>query len=358
MDAKVSSVKDEINNLDLTKQNNLSNRMYNKSDSMKHVATVLLSLGSDIGANILKHFSNDEIKMITFEMSKLSDIKLKDAHDSISLFFDVFRQHSGIHGGNKKLISHLLENTFDGNLAKDLVADIYGDEIRDKAQYLTWIPAENLAEEIKKEHLQMQALLIAHLPSEYSAKVLEFFELPIKNKIILEISKTQVINDLLAENLMNLIESLKNLYRKNNNSALKGHKIVANILNHLSSDRAEFLKYLKENDTDSATEIEKEMFTFEVLFKQKMQVLERINDDVDIEQWAIALKGYTDEEKAIIIDTYPMRQAQELKERMVQLGPTVVSRVERMRKEILETVKFLEQKSEIELSLFEEHMLE
>ncbi|MGR5456804.1 flagellar motor switch protein FliG, partial [Vibrio alfacsensis] len=70
--------------------------------SVDGVAMLVLSMGEDIGSEVLKGFTHEEIKQITHAMSKMKDIKAKDALVSLSGFFDDFRKHSGILGGTRQ----------------------------------------------------------------------------------------------------------------------------------------------------------------------------------------------------------------------------------------------------------------
>ncbi len=114
----------------------------NAHQTVEGVALLILTMGEDISSEVLKGFTHDEIKRLAHSMSKMKDIKANDALRSIVGFFEDFRSHSGIIGGTRQYLTNVLDKTLNGNLAKDLVSEIYGDEIRTHAEQLAWIPAD------------------------------------------------------------------------------------------------------------------------------------------------------------------------------------------------------------------------
>ncbi len=322
--------------------------------SVDGAAMLILSLGEQIGAEVLKHFSREEIKKLTHAMSQLKDIKTSDAHLSLTQFFEDYRKHSGIHGGTRNYINNVLEKTLDGNLAKDLVSEIYGDEIRSHAETLTWIPADILAGDIKGEHVKMQALLIAHLPIEYSTAVMDHFDNSDAHELIYQITQISVLTSEIVESLHELIERCKTNYRDGSVSTLAGEKVVSDILSRYKGDRAKLMEFLKQKDEKMASKLEESMLDFSILFKQQSSVIDELVAVIALEQWALALKGVTNEEKAVITGVMPNRVANELDDQMNILGSVPISRVEQARQDIIQLVREMVADERISISYYEE----
>ncbi|MGR5095567.1 FliG C-terminal domain-containing protein [Vibrio maritimus] len=325
--------------------------------SVDGVAMLVLSMGEDIGAEVLKGFTHEEIKQITHAMSKMQDIKAADAMISLSGFFDDFRRHSGILGGTRKYITNVLEKTLNGNLARDLVSEIYGDEIRSHAEKLAWIPPDLLVNDLRKEHINLQALLIAHLPLEYSGRVMDEYEEKECHELILQISKTQVLTSGLMETLKDLIDRCKINYHSGGSSSLQGSKVVANLINRYSGNKSHLFEYLHDRDKQTAEMVEEAMFDFFTLFNQDLETINVINERVSLECWAYALKGTNKECRLYIINSMPQRVSTELKENLVRIGAVPVSQVEQARKEIIDIVKELQAEGQIKLNFANEPRL-
>ncbi|CAH7052490.1 Flagellar motor switch protein FliG [Vibrio chagasii] len=325
--------------------------------SVDGVAMLVLTMGEDIGSEVLKGFTHEEIKQITHAMSKMKDIKAKDALVSLSGFFDDFRKHSGILGGTRQYITNVLEKTLNGNLARDLVSEIYGDEIRSHAEKLAWIPPELLVNDLKKEHINLQALLIAHLPLEYSSRVMDEYEEEECHALILQISKTQVLTSGLTETLKDLIDRCKINYHSGGSASLQGSKVVANLINRYSGDKSNLFQFLHDQDAEAAELVEEAMFDFFTLFNQDLETINLINERVSLEQWAYALKGTNKDCRLYIINSMPQRVSTELKENLVRIGAVPVSQVEQARKDIIEIVKQMQSEEIIKLNFANEPRL-
>ncbi|MBC7001610.1 flagellar motor switch protein FliG [Photobacterium sp. BZF1] len=328
-----------------------------KYQTVDGVAMLLLSMGEDIGSEVLKSFTHEEIKQITHAMSKTTDIKAKDALVSLTGFFDDFRKHSGILGGTRNYITNVLEKTLNGNLARDLVSEIYGDEIRSHAEKLAWIPPDLLVNDLKKEHINIQALLIAHLPLDYSSRVLEQYDEQDCHELILQISKTQVLTSGLMETLKDLIDRCKINYHSGGSASLQGSKVVADLINRYSGDKSHLFEFLHDQDKEVANLVEEAMFDFFTLFNQDLETINLINDRVSLEQWAYALKGTGKDHRLYIINSMPQRVSMELKENLVRIGAVPVSQVDKARKEIIDIVKELQTEGVITLNFANEPRL-
>jgi flagellar motor switch protein FliG len=130
-----------------------------------------------------------------------------------------------------------------------------------------------------------------------------------------------------------------------------GVPLVAQILN--VADRVTnkgILENLEQEDTELADEIRRLMFVFDDLLKLDDKSIQALLKEVENNQWAIALKGASDEIRQKIMGNLSQRAAEMLKEEMQYLGPVRVSDVEAMQQQIVDTVRRLEDAGEIVVS--------
>jgi hypothetical protein len=98
------------------------------------------------------------------------------------------------------------------------------------------------------------------------------------------------------------------------------------------------------------SEIEVSMYDFFILGRQTEATLQRLIEDVPLEQWAIALKGAEPAVRDAVLQTMPRRQAQSFEDMMRRSGPVPMSRVKQARQEIMAQVKALADAGEVECS--------
>ncbi|MGG5572665.1 flagellar motor switch protein FliG [Vibrio diazotrophicus] len=325
---------------------------------VEQTALVLLGMGEDAAAKVLRHFSRDETQRVTRAMAKLSGIKSEKAKNVIQKFFEDFRQHSGIRGASKDYLSNTLRKALGNDLAKGLLNDLYGDEIRNNMQRLQWVDSEILARFIANEHPQMQAIFLAYLPPESSSAVLKSLPQDYHDELLFRIARIQDIDHQVAGDLNELIERCIEQISVTQSAPLSGVKQVADIINRFDGDRASLMEMLRLHDEDVVNEIEQNMFDFMVLGRQSEDTMDRLVQQIPMELWAAALKGAEITLQQAIKRSMPQRMIKTLEDEMQVRGAIPRSRVESARQEIMQTVRELNEMNEIDLQLYQEPTVE
>ncbi len=329
--------------------------------ALNHVektALVLLGMGEDAAAQVLQHFSRDETQRVTRAMAKLSGIKSDNAKGVIQAFFEDFRQHSGIRGASKEYLSNTLRKALGNDLAKGLLNNLYGDEIRNNMQRLQWVDAEILARFISREHPQMQAIFLAYLPAESSSEVLQKLSSECHDDLLFRIARLQEIDHQVAGDLNELIERCIEQVSVTNSAPLSGVKQAADIINRFDGDRALLMEMLKLHDEEVVSEIEENMFDFMLIARQREETMDKLVQQVPLELWGMALKGADIVQQQAIKRSMPQRMVKALEDDMALRGAVPISSVERARQEIMQIVRELSDTGEIELLLYEEPTVE
>ncbi|NOH70280.1 flagellar motor switch protein FliG [Vibrio pectenicida] len=325
---------------------------------VEQTALVLLGMGEDAAAKVLRHFTRDETQRVTKAMAKLSGIKSNSANGVIQNFFEDFRQHSGIRGASKEYLSKTLRKALGNDLAKGLLNTLYGDEISNNMQRLQWVESDVLARFIAKEHPQMQAIFLAYLPAESSSSVLKSMPENDHDELLYRIAQMQDIDHQVASDLNDLIERCIEQVSVSQSAPLSGVKQVADIINRFEGDRGSLMEMLKLHDEEVVSEIEKNMFDFMVLGRQPEETMDRLVQQVPMELWSLALKGAEIQLQLAIKSAMPQRMVKALEDDMEVRGAVPLSRVERARQDIMQMVRELDEADEIELVLYDEPRVE
>jgi flagellar motor switch protein FliG len=127
-----------------------------------------------------------------------------------------------------------------------------------------------------------------------------------------------------------------------------GISSVAQILN--VTDRMTnkgILESLEQDDPELVDQIRRLMFVFDDLLKLDDKSIQSLLKEVDNSQWALALKGASEELKAKVLGNLSQRAAALLQEEISYLGPVRVSDVEATQQLIVDAVRRLEDAGEI-----------
>jgi len=324
---------------------------------LEQAAIVLLSMGEEPAAAVLRCLSRDELLEVTQVMSRISGIKVEAVKQSLQRFFDEYRQQSGVHGASRSYLKRSLDLALGSDIADSVLNSIYGDAIRPKLARLQWASPKWLAERISQEHVRMQTVFLAFLPPALAGQVIGALPAGTRDLVLVNLARLNEVDHELLVELDELVERcLASLGLQS--TSVAGVRQVAEILNRLPDNRAKMVEVLRSHDAEVVAEIERSMYDFFILSRQTEATLLRIMEDVPVEQWAVALKGAEPAVRDAIIRAMPRRQAQSFEETMRRSGPLSRSRVEQARNDIMAQVKALADAGEIEVQLFAEAVLE
>jgi flagellar motor switch protein FliG len=324
---------------------------------VEQAAIVLLSIGEEPAAAVLRCLTREELLEVTQVMSRMSGIKVESVKTAMQTFFDDYRQQSGVHGASRSYLKRSLDLALGGDLANTVLNNIYGDELRPKMARLQWASPKWLAEYISNEHVQMQAVFLAFLPPALAGQIIDALPQEGRDLVLLNLARLDEIDRDLLQELDELVVRCLSSFDSQSTS-VEGIRQAAEILNRLPGNRAQMVELLRAHDPEVVAQIELSMYDFFILGNQSEVAITRIIEEVPLEQWAIALKGAEVSIRDAILKTMPKRQAQAFEDMMRRAGPMPLSRIEQTRQEIMATVKALADVGEIEIQLFAEQVVE
>src|SRR5471032_779267 len=313
---------------------------------VEQAAIVLLSIGEEPAAAVLRCLSREELLEVTQVMSRMSGIKVESVKHAMQTFFDDYRQQSGVHGASRSYLKRSLDLALGSDLANTVLNSIYGDELRPKMARLQWASPKWLAEYIANEHVQMQAVFLAFLPPGLAGQILDALPLEGRDLVLLNLARL----DELVVRCLGTFDM--------QSTTVEGIRQAGEILNRLPQNRAQMVELLRAHDPEIVAKLELSMYDFFILSTQSEVAITRIIEEVPLEQWAIALKGAEVSIRDAVLKTMPKRQAQAFEDMMRRAGPIPMSRIEQTRQEIMATVKALADSGEIEIQLFAEAVIE
>ncbi|CAH0270151.1 Flagellar motor switch protein FliG [Massilia sp. Bi118] len=320
---------------------------------VEQAAIVLLSIGEEPAAAVLRCLEREELIELTQVMSRMSGIKVDAVKNSIQKFFDDYRQQSGLHGASRNYLKRSLDLALGSEIANSVLNTIYGDAIRPMMARLQYASPKWLADYIAAEHVQMQAVFLAFLPPALAGQIIDALPEEGRELVLLNLARLEEIDRELLAELEELVQRCLSAL-DTQSATVEGVRQAAEILNRLPNNRATMVELLRAHDPEVVSQIEMSMYDFFILSKQTEQTITRLLDEIPLEQWAVALKGAEPLLRDVILGAMPKRQAQSFEDLMRRSGPVPMSRIEQTRREIMAAVKDLADNGEIEVQLFAE----
>jgi flagellar motor switch protein FliG len=320
---------------------------------VEQAAIVLLSIGEEPAAAVLRCLEREELIELTQVMSRMSGIKVDAVKNAVHKFFDDYREQSGLHGASRSYLKRSLDLALGSEIANSVLNTIYGDAIRPMMARLQYASPKWLADYIAAEHVQMQAVFLAFLPPALAGQIIDALPEDGRELVLLNLARLEEIDRELLAELEELVQRCLSAL-DTQSAAVEGVRQAADILNRLPNKRAEMVELLRAHDPEVVSQIELSMYDFFILSKQTEQTITRLLDEIPLEQWAVALKGAEPALREAILAAMPKRQAQSFEDLMRRSGPVPMSRIEQTRREIMAAVKDLADNGEIEVQLFAE----
>jgi flagellar motor switch protein FliG len=214
--------------------------------------------------------------------------------------------------------------------------------------FLKRVDPQNLLTFINDEHPQTIALILSHVPAAYGAQIIAGLSAERQLQVIRRIAHMGQTSPEILEHVEEGLESRMAALVNQSYAYAGGVPNVAEILN--VSDRTTertLLENLAQEDPDLVEEIRRLMFVFEDIAKLSDRDVQAVLKSVETSQWAMALKGASDELKQKILGNMSQRAAKMLDEEIEFLGAVRLTDVEAVQQQIVDIVRRLEDAGEI-----------
>lgn len=317
-------------------------------EGIQKSAILLMSLGEEGAAEVLKYLAPREVQKLGVAMSNLRNV----TREKIAGVLDDFRTQAeekttlGMDSG--AYIRTVLTKALGDDKAANLIDRILHGGDTSGIEGLKWMDSSAVAELIKNEHPQIIATILVHLDRDQACEILGFFIDRLRNDVLLRIA---TLDGIQPAALQELNDVLSKLLSGNNNlkkSPMGGIRTAAEILNFMpGAQEATVIESVKQHDAELAQKILDEMFVFENLLDIDDRGIQLLLREIQSESLIVALKGAAEELREKIFKNMSQRAGEMLKEDLEAKGPVRLSEVEAEQKEILKTVRRLADEGQI-----------
>ncbi|WP_049629929.1 flagellar motor switch protein FliG [Cellvibrio sp. pealriver] len=313
-------------------------------------AILLMSLGEADAAEILKHMGPKEVQRIGAAMTQLQNVQQSEVQAVLANFLDEVRTLTGLGVGADNYIRKMLVTALGEDKANSLIDRILIGGNTTGLDTLKWMEARSVADIIRNEHPQIQAIVIAYLDSDQSAEILTYFPEKVRLDIMMRVASLDTVQPSALQELNDILEKQFSGNAASQTKAMGGYKVAAEIMNNLDgSIEAELMEGIKEIDEDMGNQIQDLMFVFENLKDVDDRGIQALLREVSSDVLVVALKGADDELKEKIFKNMSKRAAELLRDDLETKPPMRLADVEAAQKEILITARRMADAGEIML---------
>lgn len=319
---------------------------------LQKAAILLISLGADLSARILKHgFYDEEIERISYEITTMERIPQSVRDQVLDEFSEIKQARDYLLQGGVKYAKELLEKTFGSSRAAEIINKLTNQSGSMPFNALRKTDPRHLSNFLREEHPQTIALVLAHLHSEQASMVLSALPQELQSEVARRIAIMERTSPEITQEVERVLEMKLASVIQQEHTSVGGIKALVDILNMISrGTEKSILEELESEDPLLAEEVRRRMFVFEDIVKLGDLSVQKILREVDPKDLAMAMRGANENVCSHIYRNQSKRASELLKEEIEYMGPVRLKDVEEAQMKVVKIIRRLEEDGEIIVS--------
>jgi flagellar motor switch protein FliG len=323
-----------------------------KLTKIQKLAILLIVLGPESAAQVLRNLDEHELEAVSAEMSRQTFVSQEMQKEILREFSGVALQASTSVRGGLDYVQNTLEKAV-GTFKASHVLNRFSPSRTPvgSMQKLMDLDARQIFNLIKQEQPQTIALIASYLPAEKASQVLEMMRTEQRDLVIERLATLSPTPIEVVERVVEVLVSKLSAKPTRALNQTGGVKSAADLLNALDKNSSKsILSAIEERNPELGASIRKKMFTFEDLAQIELAGLQKVMREVDIRDLAVALKTASEQLKKTLLAAISRRAAETVLEEMSFLGSLKLKEIESAQMRIIDVVRRLETEGEVELS--------
>jgi flagellar motor switch protein FliG len=316
-------------------------------------AIVLLKLGRERSAKILRMLPEHELTRVTAEIVQAQSIKRNEVDASLIELATIARANDQLATGGIGRARDLLEASLGHEQADEIMASMQASIGRAPFDFLLRIEPRQVVSVLAKEHPQTVAVILAHLLPEQASGLLSGLDADMQRDVSIRLARLELTSPDVIEHLEANLRRRFGAAAMNRSSVDRtdGVQMLIEILNR--SDRATekaIFEGLEEREAQLAEHVRSRMFVFEDIATLDDRSIQLVLRNVETAELAMALKGVRDIVKDKIKNNMSTRAGQNLDEEIMLLGPVRAQNVEEAQGAVVKAIRTLEETGQLVIS--------
>ena len=320
---------------------------------LEKLAVLLIVLGTEAAAAILKKLADDEVEAISVEMSKFTIIPKNLQQDILKEFTSVAAAASTSIIGGVDYTQGTLERSVGRSRALSILSRVSPSRTPIAAmQLIADMDASQIFNLTKHEQPQIIAVILSCLAPEKSAELLTMMRPDMRERVVERLATLSAISIEVVEQVVQVLNrKAGSLFNRPLNQT-GGVKNVARTLNCLDKNVTKSILFnLEERNPELSQLIRQKMFTFEDLIGLDVPALQKVLREVEMRDLAVSLKTASNALRGKLLGCISKRAAETVNDESSMMGAIKLKEIDASQMKIIGVVRRLEAEGEIEVSL-------
>jgi flagellar motor switch protein FliG len=320
-----------------------------KRDSgFKKAAILLILLGKEYASRVLSHLSEEEALGVAREIAQTKQVNEKEAKKVLDEFGYLLKVKDLLARGGLDKAKEMLVIAFGENKGDEFYKRILEKTVPHPFAFLNDLPFDQVFSLVKNESPSVISVILSHIDPSLSSRILGALPGEKQKEIVVRVAKMDKIP---PEVLRRTEEVLREKARTQGDvvtQEVDGKSAITEILKHMDvSKEKNILEDLESSNPELAEELEKRLFTTDVVHRIPGKDLQKILHIFEDKEIALLLKGKDQGFKDRIIQNVSARRGEIIKEEFKGIGKILKSEVDKIDGEFLNTVRDMANKKEI-----------
>ncbi len=322
-----------------------------KLNGINRAAILLMCLGEEVAARVMKEMTDEEIFKVTRAMAEIEHIP-EDVKSAVLSDFELSAEaQAGLVVKGQDFAKKTIAGTGGEDRVQSLMKQfITGTESRPLETIAKMQPAM-VAGLLEREHPQTIALVLSTQTPNHSSAIISHLPEEMQHDVVYRIATINSVSPGVIDRIEDALHrEIGVVVGEQDQRQIGGIAKVVEILDHMENNLdADILDNLEEVDPEMVDEIRKQMFTFEDLTAIDGRSLQMILREVNNDSLTLGLKTASDELKEKIYANMSSRAADMIRDDLDALGPVRLSEVEAMQQTIVKIAMKLEEEGKLVL---------
>jgi flagellar motor switch protein FliG len=319
---------------------------------LERVAALLVGLGQEVSAEVLKHLPEKEIERVTYQIFRLRQCPAPVLDRVMERAQEELLASGYVSTGGVAYVQELLTRAMGASRAQELIGRLFARGNPSLFDFLQDADPLQLVNLIEGEHPQMIALILAHLPPKQGALVLTGLSPEVQREVAIRMAQMDRTAPHVIKEVDRLIRHKAAAFATHEFQSTGGVKQLVDLLNQTDNkSQKAILEQLETADPGLAESVRSSMFTFEDVHALADADMIKVVRELDNKDLALALRGVKEDLREKFRRGMSTRAWEQLAEDIELLGPQRLSTIEEAQQKVVQAIRRLVDSEEIVLAI-------
>ncbi|MDP4128194.1 MAG: flagellar motor switch protein FliG [Bacillota bacterium] len=318
---------------------------------IQKAAILMIALGTENSAQVVKHLNDAEIEQLTLEMANVGKVSTEQRDYVVEEFHQMCIANDYISQGGIEYAREVLEKALGETRAFEIISRLSTSLKMRPFDLVRRTDPKQLFSFIQGEHPQTIALIMTHLPADKAATLLSSLSPERQADVAKRIATMGRTSPEVLKEIEKVLERKISSLAPTDYTTSGGIQSIVDVLNRTDPGTLKVvMDSLEMDDPDLAEQIKRQMFVFEDIITLDDRGIQLVLREVETKDLGLALKGSNPEVAQKIQANMSSRAAQMLRDDMEFMGPVRLRDVEEAQQRIVKVIRKLEESGAIVIS--------